>query len=188
MIPARTPATAMRLPWLIQPTVGVRVFPYAAYPEPLAHAAYTHALSHVMAPVDAHAGTADLLACLGKDVTVHMDEWIAAFSVDGALLATASGDTEGAAQVPDATMPVGSRRQHTTPLCRLYRCLCWTVHRARHSLTCVCVAAPCPPPLQSTPCRSFAAAAPQSHLDGLGDALGSYLGMYAVWSVRFIAA
>jgi len=42
---------------------------------------------------------AQLLTCIQHNVTVHMDEWIGAFSRDDSVYATGSGDAEAEAQL-----------------------------------------------------------------------------------------
>ena len=51
------------------------------------------------AHVNLQAATARLVACIPRNVTLHMDEWISSFNADGTRFATGSGNTEAPAQV-----------------------------------------------------------------------------------------
>eukprot|EP01116_Phalansterium_solitarium_P011733 TRINITY_DN2749_c0_g3_i1.p1 TRINITY_DN2749_c0_g3~~TRINITY_DN2749_c0_g3_i1.p1 ORF type:complete len:352 (+),score=147.19 TRINITY_DN2749_c0_g3_i1:124-1179(+) len=53
----------------------------------------------LFAKVDLPTATATPIACIDRNVTVHMDEWIASFSLDGSMMATGSGDAEAPAQL-----------------------------------------------------------------------------------------
>jgi hypothetical protein len=48
----------------------------------------------LFAAVDPATATATPIACMSKNTTVHMDEWIADFNAEGSLFATGSGDAE----------------------------------------------------------------------------------------------
>jgi len=49
---------------------------------------------YLFAQVDLMKASAKPIACIPQNVTVHMDEWICSFSLDGKLFATGSGDAE----------------------------------------------------------------------------------------------
>jgi len=53
----------------------------------------------LFAEVNLQTAKATPVACISQDVVVHMDEWIASFSLDGSMMATGSGDGEAPAQL-----------------------------------------------------------------------------------------
>jgi len=50
---------------------------------------------YLFAQVNLATATATPIACIPKNVTIDMDEWISSFSLDGAWMATSSGNAEG---------------------------------------------------------------------------------------------
>jgi len=53
----------------------------------------------LFASVNVSSATASPIACISRNVTIDMDEWIASFSSDGTMMATGSGDYTGVPQL-----------------------------------------------------------------------------------------